>query len=149
MVYENGYIRSECQVWKFILYCETWPRRRHHAKRTTNIRIASICQASITFFHISWKKCLVDLRLLISLPDHFYTRHRCHLLSHINPRLKSTMAHENHKHPLEDVANKIPEHEGTYDTLARNEPISSASQNKMTQVVPVPVTLKAQLGSPV
>lgn len=59
------------------------------------------------------------------------------------------MAHENHKHLLDEVANKIPEHEGTYDTLARGEPISSPSQNKMTQVVPVPVTLKAQLGSPV
>lgn len=59
------------------------------------------------------------------------------------------MAYENHKHPLEDVADKTPQHEGTYDTLARSEPISPSSQNKMTQFVPVPVTLKAQLGSPV
>lgn len=59
------------------------------------------------------------------------------------------MAHDNHKHLLEDDANKLPIHEGTHDTLARSELISSASQNKMTQVVPVPVTLKAQLGSPV
>lgn len=59
------------------------------------------------------------------------------------------LAHENHKQLLDDIANKVPEHEGTYDTLARGEPISSSSQNKTTQFVPVPVTLKAQLGSPV
>lgn len=59
------------------------------------------------------------------------------------------MATENRKSPLEDVANKILEHEGMYDTLAKGGPISSSSQEKMTHVVPVPVTLKAQLGSPV
>lgn len=59
------------------------------------------------------------------------------------------MAHEIHKQLPDDVANKVPEHESMYDPLARGEPISSSTQFKMTQVVPVPVTLKAQLGSPV
>lgn len=59
------------------------------------------------------------------------------------------MATENRKHSLEDVSNKILEHEGIYDTLAKGGPISSSSQEKTTHVVPVPVTLKAQLGSPV
>lgn len=59
------------------------------------------------------------------------------------------MATENRKHLLEDVSNKILGHKSMYDTLAKGGPISSSSQEKMTHVVPVPVTLKAQLGSPV
>lgn len=59
------------------------------------------------------------------------------------------MAIENRKNPLEDVASKKLEHEDVYDSLAKGGPISSSSQEKMTHVVPVPVTLKAQLGSPV
>lgn len=59
------------------------------------------------------------------------------------------MAHENRIHQLEDIANKIPQHEGKYSILKAGEMSTSSSQSETTHLVPVPVTLKAQLGSPV
>ena len=59
------------------------------------------------------------------------------------------MAHENRIHQLEDISNKDPRHEGRYGELAKGEASSTSSQNERTVLVPVPVTLKAQLGSPV
>lgn len=61
----------------------------------------------------------------------------------------STMAHENRIHQLEDIANKVPHNEGKYQDLIAGEMSTSSSQNGITHLVPVPVTLKAQLGSPV
>lgn len=61
----------------------------------------------------------------------------------------STMAHENRIHQLEDIANKIPHNEGKYQDLVDGKMSTSSSQNGATHLVPVPVTLKAQLGSPV
>ena len=58
------------------------------------------------------------------------------------------MAHENRIHQLEDIANKSL-HEGRYGELAKGELSSSSSENGQNHLVPVPVTLKAQLGSPV
>ena len=59
------------------------------------------------------------------------------------------MAAENRVHQLEDIANKSPQHEGKWDGLAAGEISVASSQNGTTCLVPVPVTLKAQLGSPV
>ena len=59
------------------------------------------------------------------------------------------MAHENRIHQLENIANKSPQHEGKYDALAAGEMSVSSSQSGTTYLVPVPVTLKSQLGSPV
>lgn len=59
------------------------------------------------------------------------------------------MAHENRIHQLEDIANKVPHNEGKYQDLIAGEMSTSSSQNGTTHLVPVPVTLKAQLGSPV
>ncbi|KAK4693113.1 uncharacterized protein P7C71_g4223, partial [Lecanoromycetidae sp. Uapishka_2] len=58
------------------------------------------------------------------------------------------MAHENRVHQLEDIANKDPRHEGRYGTLTAGEMSTSSSQSGTNHLVPVPVTLKAQLGSP-
>lgn len=59
------------------------------------------------------------------------------------------MAHENQIHQLEDIANKDPRYEGKYGTLAAGQLSASSSQSETNHLVPVPVTLKAQLGSPV
>ena len=59
------------------------------------------------------------------------------------------MAHENRIHQLQDIANQIPHTEGKYAALAAGETSTTSSQNGTTHLVPVPVTLKAQLGSPV
>ena len=59
------------------------------------------------------------------------------------------MAHENRIHQLEDIANKDSRHEGRYGDLVKGEMSSTSSQNGVNHLVPVPVTLKAQLGSPV
>lgn len=59
------------------------------------------------------------------------------------------MAHENRITQLEDIANRSPQHEGKWDALAAGEMSASASRTGTTYLVPVPVTLKAQLGSPV
>lgn len=59
------------------------------------------------------------------------------------------MAHENRIHQLEDIANKVPHNEGKYQDLIAGAMSTSSSQNGTTHLVPVPVTLKAQLGSPV
>lgn len=59
------------------------------------------------------------------------------------------MAHENRIHQLEDIANKVPHNEGKYQDLVAGAMSTSSSQNGTTHLVPVPVTLKAQLGSPV
>lgn len=59
------------------------------------------------------------------------------------------MAHENRIHQLEDIANKDSRHEGRYGTLAAGEMSASSSQTGTNHLVPVPVALKAQLGSPV
>ena len=59
------------------------------------------------------------------------------------------MAHQNRIHQLEDIANRSPQHEGKWDALAAGEMSVSSSQSGTTYLVPVPVTLKAQLGSPV
>ena len=59
------------------------------------------------------------------------------------------MAHENRIHQLEDIANKDARHEGRYGDLVKGEMSSTSSQNGTNHLVPVPVTLKAQLGSPV
>ncbi|CAD6582995.1 MAG: hypothetical protein ASARMPREDX12_001145 [Alectoria sarmentosa] len=58
------------------------------------------------------------------------------------------MAHENRIHQLENIANRSPQHEGKWDALAAGEMSVSSSQSGTTYLVPVPVTLKAQLGSP-
>ncbi|KAI4158423.1 MAG: hypothetical protein LQ342_007464 [Letrouitia transgressa] len=58
------------------------------------------------------------------------------------------MAHENQIHQLEDIANKDPRYEGKYGTLAAGQLSASSSQSETNHLVPVPVTLKAQLGSP-
>ncbi|KAF6230849.1 hypothetical protein HO173_010965 [Letharia columbiana] len=58
------------------------------------------------------------------------------------------MAHENRIHQLEDIANRSPQHEGKWDALAAGEMSVSSSHSGTTYLVPVPVTLKAQLGSP-
>lgn len=62
------------------------------------------------------------------------------------------MAHENRIHQLEDIANKTLH--DRYGALAKGELSSSSSdenglQQQQQHLVPVPVTLKAQLGSPV
>lgn len=59
------------------------------------------------------------------------------------------MAHENRIHQLEDIANQVPHTEGKYGVLAAGETSTTSSQNGTTHLVPVPITLKAQLGSPV
>ena len=59
------------------------------------------------------------------------------------------MAHENRISQLEDIANRSPQHEGKWDSLAAGEMSVSSTQSGTTYLVPVPVTLKAQLGSPV
>lgn len=59
------------------------------------------------------------------------------------------MSPENRIHQLEDIANKNPRHEGKYGTLAAGQLSASSSQSGTSHLVPVPVTLKAQLGSPV
>ena len=59
------------------------------------------------------------------------------------------MANDNRNHQLEDIANKSSQNEGKYDALAAGELSVSSSQNGTTHLVPVPVTLKAQVGSPV
>ena len=59
------------------------------------------------------------------------------------------MAHENRIHQLEDIANRSPQHEGKWDALVAGEMSVLSSQSGTTYLVPVPVTLKAQLGSPV
>lgn len=59
------------------------------------------------------------------------------------------MSHANRIHQLEDIANRIPQNEGKYDHLVAGEMSTSSSQSGTTHLVPVPVTLKAQLGSPV
>lgn len=59
------------------------------------------------------------------------------------------MSHPNRIHQLEDIANKVPQTEGKYDHLVAGELSTSSSQSGTTHLVPVPVTLKAQLGSPV
>lgn len=59
------------------------------------------------------------------------------------------MAHENRIHQLEDIANKNPNTEGKYPALAAGETSTTSSQNGTTHLIPVPVSLKAQLGSPV
>ena len=58
------------------------------------------------------------------------------------------MSHENRVHQLEDIANKDLRHEGRYGELAKGELSSSSSRDGTNHLVPVPVTLKAQLGSP-
>lgn len=59
------------------------------------------------------------------------------------------MANENRINQLEDIANRSPQHEGKWGALAAGEMSASSSQSGTTYLVPVPVTLKAQLGSPV
>jgi hypothetical protein len=59
------------------------------------------------------------------------------------------MAHENRVHQLEDIANQNPLTEGKYPALAAGATSTTSSQNGTTHLFPVPVTLKAQLGSPV
>ena len=60
------------------------------------------------------------------------------------------MAHENRIHQLEDIANKVTHTESKYSALAAGETSTTSSQNgTTTHLVPVPVSLKAQLGSPV
>lgn len=59
------------------------------------------------------------------------------------------MAHENRINQLEDIANRSPQHEGKWAPLAAGQMSVSSSQGGTTYLVPVPVTLKAQLGSPV
>ena len=59
------------------------------------------------------------------------------------------MAHNNRTHQLKDIANKDPRHEERHDELAKGELSSTSSQSGTNHLVPVPVTLKAQLGSPV
>lgn len=59
------------------------------------------------------------------------------------------MAHANRIHQLEDIANQIPHTEGKYAALAAGETSTASSQNGTTHLIPVPVSLKAQLGSPV
>ena len=56
--------------------------------------------------------------------------------------------HENRIHQLEDIANKSTLHQGRYGELVKGELSSSSSDNK-PDLIGVPVTLKAQLGSPV
>ena len=59
--------------------------------------------------------------------------------------------HENRIHQLEDLANKSTLHQGRYGELAKGELSSSSSgdDNTKADLIGVPVTLKAQLGSPV
>lgn len=59
------------------------------------------------------------------------------------------MAQENRGHQLDNIANKDPRHEKRYGEVAQDESSSSSSQNETNHLVPVPVTLKAQLGTPV
>lgn len=59
------------------------------------------------------------------------------------------MAHGNRGHQLEDIANEDSRHEKRYGEIAQTESSSSSSQSGTNHLVPVPVTLKAQLGSPV
>lgn len=60
-------------------------------------------------------------------------------------------AHENRIHQLEDIANKSTLHQGRYGELVKGEISSSPSEdeNVKPHLIGVPVTLKAQLGSPV
>lgn len=59
------------------------------------------------------------------------------------------MAPKNRIHQLEDIANKASSHEGSYGELVEGELTSSSSQEATNLLVPVPVTLNAQLESPV
>ena len=59
------------------------------------------------------------------------------------------MAHVNRIHQLEDIANDDPRHKGRYGELVKGELSSTSSPEGREHLVPVPVTLKAQLGSPV
>ena len=56
--------------------------------------------------------------------------------------------HENRIHQLEDIANKSTLHQGRYGELVNGE-LSSSSSDIKPALIGVPVTLKAQLGSPV
>lgn len=60
-------------------------------------------------------------------------------------------SHENRIHQLEDLANKSTLHQGRYGELVKGELSSSSSgdDNTKSDLIGVPVTLKAQLGSPV
>ncbi|KAL8639493.1 MAG: hypothetical protein Q9228_003482 [Teloschistes exilis] len=58
------------------------------------------------------------------------------------------MAHDNRGHQLEDIANQDSRHEKRYGEIAQAESSSSSSQNGTNHLVPVPATLRAQLGSP-
>ena len=58
--------------------------------------------------------------------------------------------HENRIHQLEDIANKSTLHQGRYGELVKGELSSSSSETETKPaLIGVPVTLKAQLGSPV
>lgn len=57
--------------------------------------------------------------------------------------------HENRIHQLEDIANKSTLHQGRYGELVKGELSSSSSETETKPaLIGVPVTLKAQLGSP-
>ncbi|KAL8710254.1 MAG: hypothetical protein Q9220_005186 [cf. Caloplaca sp. 1 TL-2023] len=58
------------------------------------------------------------------------------------------MTHENRIHQLEDIANKDPRHEGRYGELVKGDLSTSSAESGTNHLIPVPVTLKAQLGSP-
>ena len=59
--------------------------------------------------------------------------------------------HENRIHQLEDIANQSTLHQGRHGELVKGELSSSSSDDENTKphLIGVPVTLKAQLGSPV
>ena len=60
------------------------------------------------------------------------------------------MAQENRIQQLQHIANKDSRTEDKYDALAGGEISTSSSQSgTTTHLVPIPITLKAQLGSPV
>lgn len=59
--------------------------------------------------------------------------------------------HENRIHQLQDIANKSTLHQGRYGELVNGELSTSSSNEEESKphLIGVPVTLKAQLGSPV
>lgn len=60
------------------------------------------------------------------------------------------MAQENRIQQLQHIANKDSRTEDKHDALAGGEISTSSSQSGITtHLVPIPITLKAQLGSPV